>query len=124
MSFSVPQLASVEFGVERFLMKPDHFNEPCKLFDTMTEDVEICAAGVFIGELSHLEQHTSDAQLHQVNKSKSFIMDDRDLKGVHRNFMPVVQERACLWDEFGSLSITPQEPTGRAYLSAMRCRTA
>ncbi|KAK3910008.1 Outer capsid protein sigma-3, partial [Frankliniella fusca] len=79
MSLSKPRLASVEFGVKRFLLNPEHFNEPCKLFDLMTEDVEICAAGVFVllslnslqGELSHLPQHTSEAQLHQVNLIKS-----------------------------------------------------
>ncbi|KAE8750728.1 hypothetical protein FOCC_FOCC002705 [Frankliniella occidentalis] len=110
MSFSVPQLASVEFGVKRFLLNPDHFNEPCQLFDKMTEDVEIGAAGVFIGELSHLPQHSTEAQLRQVNTIKSFIMDDRNHQGAKRQFMPVVQERSCLWDEFGSLNITTQDP--------------
>ncbi|XP_052131165.1 uncharacterized protein LOC127751529 [Frankliniella occidentalis] len=120
MSLSKPRLASVEFGVKRFLLNPDHFNEPCKLFDLMTQDVEICAAGVFVGELSHLPEHTLEAQIRQVNLIKSVIKNDRDRTGEERQFMPIIQERACLWADFGSLRIVPQVPKGREYCQKRR----
>ncbi|KAK3925561.1 Lysine-specific demethylase 4 [Frankliniella fusca] len=101
MAMSMPHFCKEEYGVRRYSLTSEEFMQPCKLFDVMSRDPEVCAAGAFIGELNNLPEYTPDAIRREVQAIKA------ELKR-QTTFYPVVQQRQCLWSELGSLAITPQ----------------